>query len=192
MADPPTASPPRPLRADAQRNRERVVRAAQEVFAEQGLDAGVPEIAARAGVGKGTVYRGFPTKEHLVAAVVCERLGRFEAEIRAALEDDDAWTAFRRVLVESAERQAADRALAGSFGLTAHVPELERARAAVTEQLDLLMARAKDEGTMRADATSADVRVLFAGMARVLVADGVDDAAVWRRCAGLVADAMRA
>ena len=68
-----------PKRADALRNRERVVAAAAEVFAERGIEASVPEVAVRAGVGKATVYRSFPTKEHLVAAVVTGRLAEFEA-----------------------------------------------------------------------------------------------------------------
>ena len=81
-------------RADAVRNRERVVAAAAEVFAEKGEAAVVPEIAARAGVGKGTVYRCFPTKDHLVAAVASERVRWFEREARAAAAADDPWAAF--------------------------------------------------------------------------------------------------
>ena len=69
-------------RADAVRNRERVIAAAAEVFREKGDAAVVPEIAARAGVGKGTVYRCFPTKDHLVAAVATQRVRWFEAEAR--------------------------------------------------------------------------------------------------------------
>ena len=67
-----------PKRADAVRNRERVVAAAAAVFAERGIEASVPGVAERAGVGKATVYRSFPTKEHLVAAVVADHLAEFE------------------------------------------------------------------------------------------------------------------
>lgn len=187
-----SAPEPRTLRADAQRNRARVVAAAEEVFSSQGLDAGIPEIAARAGVGKATVYRSFPTKEHLVAAIVVERIGRFREEILAAIEQDDAWEAFRRVLVDGAERQAADRALADGLARAVALPELVAAREEVQADMDRLMRRAKRQGAMRKDATAAEVRVLFAGMARVLRSDGTEDPAVWRRCAGLVADAFRA
>ncbi|MGZ8647714.1 MAG: TetR/AcrR family transcriptional regulator, partial [Solirubrobacteraceae bacterium] len=82
--------PPRARRADAQRNHERVLRAAGEVLSERGLEAGVDEIAARAGVGKATVYRSFPTKEHLIAAVVIDRLGEFEQRARAQRDAPDA------------------------------------------------------------------------------------------------------
>ena len=188
----PASSEPRPLRADAQRNLDRVVAAAAEVFAERGLEAGVPEVAARAGVGKATVYRSFPTKEHLVSAIVVQRLRRFEAEVDAALQEDDAWAAFRRVLVDGAERQAADRALAEGLAHAAELPELQAARASVALKMQGLMDRAKAQGSMRPDAAQADLRVLFAGMARVLTQDDVHDVSVWRRCAGLVVDAFRA
>src|SRR4051794_37587378 len=109
------AGEPRPRRADALRNREAVVRAAGEVFAVKGLEAGVPEIAARAGVGKATVYRSFPTKEHLVAAVAIERLAWVTEVALCGLQDPDAGAALRRVLIEIAERQATDGAVAGSL-----------------------------------------------------------------------------
>ena len=83
------AVPATRTRADAVRNRARVVAAAAEVFAEKGEDAVVPDIAARAGVGKGTVYRCFPTKEHLIAAVATERARWFEREARAAAADPE-------------------------------------------------------------------------------------------------------
>src|SRR3954464_13341726 len=89
-----------PRRADALRNRQRVIAAAASVFAEKGLDAGVPEIAARAGVGKATVYRSFPTKEHLVAAVAIERLAWVTEVALSGLEEPDAGAALHRVLVE--------------------------------------------------------------------------------------------
>src|ERR671928_1525492 len=93
-------------RADAVRNYERVVSAAAEVLAQKGAEAGVPEIAARAGVGKGTVYRCFATKEHLVAAVLADRLRAFAERAEEAAAKPDAWQAFADLLAESAERQA--------------------------------------------------------------------------------------
>src|ERR1700716_3285779 len=109
---PMAAGPPTlPRRADALRNRELVIAAAAAVFAEKGLDAGVPEIAARAGVGKATVYRSFPTKQHLIAAVVCERLRGLERVADDAGRGDDAWGAFVHVLGVAAEAQARDCAL---------------------------------------------------------------------------------
>src|SRR3954465_4361278 len=111
---PSPAAAPLPRRADALRNRERVIAAAAVVFAEKGLDAGVPEIAARAGVGKATVYRSFPSKEHLVAAVACERLAWITELATRALEAPDAGQAFERTVLAIAEQQAGDSAVAGS------------------------------------------------------------------------------
>ena len=77
---------PRRLRADAQRNRRRLIEAATELFSERGLDVGVADIAARAGVGRGTLFRNFPSKEHLIAAIVVERMRESIARAREALE----------------------------------------------------------------------------------------------------------
>lgn len=182
----------RPRRADALANLERVTRAAADVFAEKGLEAGVPEIAARAGVGKATVYRSFPTKEHLVAAVVIERLRWLERVADEAAERGDAWSAFVDVLGVAAEAQAGDCALATSMSSSCTLPELQAARQASLDALDRLIVRAQAQGAMRPGVTSADIRVLFAGIARVLVDRGEHDPRVWRRHAGLVADALRA
>jgi AcrR family transcriptional regulator len=182
----------RPLRADAVRNRDRVVAAAAAVFAERGIEATVPEVAARAGVGKATVYRSFPTKEHLVAAVVVERLRRFEADIRAALEAEDAWLALVDLLLGHATVIAGDRSLAGGMARSIHLPELEAARASLWQALDALLDRARRQGGLRADATVEDLRLLWGGLCRVLADEQVRDPAVWRRYAGLVAAALRA
>jgi len=179
-------------RADAVRNAERVLAAATEVFAEKGAEAGVPEIAARAGVGKGTVYRCFPTKEHLVSAVIGERLRWFADAAREASERPDAWDAFVALLCDSAERQAGDCTFSSGLANESALPDVADARAAMLEALDALIARAQQEGRMREGVTSRDVKVLFAGMAQMLRADDNRDPAEWRRYAGLVADAMRA
>jgi AcrR family transcriptional regulator len=183
---------PAPRRADALRNREAVVRAAAAVFAEKGLEAGIPEIAARAGVGKATVYRSFPSKEHLVAAVAIERLDWVRGVARAALAEPDAGAAFERALAELAERQADDLAIAGSLAAEIHLPELEAARDATHAAFDELMALARAQGALRADATGDELRVLFTGVATVLRERGERDPAVWRRYGVLIADALRA
>ncbi len=179
-------------RADAVRNAERVLAAATEVLAEKGAEAGVPEIAARAGVGKGTVYRCYPTKEHLLAAVLSERLRWFAAAAREAAERPDAWAAFVALLCDSAERQAGDCTFSAGLAHESALPEVAAAREEMHEAIDALMARAQAEGRMRPGVTSRDVKVLFAGVAQMLRADGNRDPAEWRRYAGLVADAMRA
>lgn len=182
----------RPRRADALRNRERVIEAAAEVFAAKGMDAGIPEIAALAGVGKATVYRSFPSKEHLVAAVAVQRLAWITGRVTRALAEDDPGRAFEDVVVEIAERQADDGAVAGSLASDIHLPELESARAATQAAFDALIDRARAAGALRADATAGDFRVLFAGVSQVLRAEGERDPAIWRRYGRLVAGALRA
>jgi len=179
-------------RADAVRNAERVLAAASEVLAEKGAEAGVPEIAARAGVGKGTVYRCFPTKEHLIGAVLVERLRWYAETAREAAERPDAWEAFVGLLVDSAERQAGDCTFSAGLSHESVLPEVVAAREAMHEAMDALMARAQADGRMRQGVTSRDVKVLFAGTAQMLRADGNRDPAEWRRYAELVANALRA
>jgi len=187
-----TATDARPRRADALRNRERVIEAATEVFAVKGMEAGIPEIAAVAGVGKATVYRSFPSKEHLVAAVAVQRLAWITGRVTQALAAADAGRAFEDVLVEIAERQAEDGAIAASLASEIHLPELEAARATTHAAFEALIDRARAAGALRADATAADLRVLFAGVSQVLRAEGERDPATWRRYGRLVADALRA
>jgi AcrR family transcriptional regulator len=179
-------------RADAARNSARVVQAAAEVMAEKGLEAGVPEIAARAGVGRATVYRCYPTKEHLIAAVVLERLEWIAERVRGAVARPDAWDAFVELLEEMAEEQASDCSFAGGMGHATGLPEVVEARAALRDSIEVLLARARAEGRMREDVTADDVRVLFTGMAHVLRADGVREPERWRRQARLIAAALRA
>src|SRR3954447_640418 len=100
---------PRPLRADARRNRERVVAAAGVVFAEQGNDAQMDDVAKRAGVGVGTVYRHFPTKEALIEALAMDRFEKVLAVGKEALLNPDPWAAFEGALWAGAELTAPDR-----------------------------------------------------------------------------------
>jgi AcrR family transcriptional regulator len=182
----------RPQRADARRNRERVIQAAAVVFAEKGLEAGIPEIAARAGVGKATVYRSFPSKEHLVAAVACERLDWITTVATDALTDADPGAAFERVIMAIAERQSADCAVAGSMAADIRLPELDGARATSHAALEALVDRARASGALRDDATAADLRILFTGVATILRRNRETDPVVWRRYGELIVDALRA
>lgn len=153
-------------RADALRNRDRVVEAAAAVLAERGLDAGVPEIAERAGVGKGTVYRSFPTRQHLVAAVLVERIGGLERLAEAAVEHPDARAALRELVLGMVDRMTADRCLADAFQVVAGTEEVRAAKARVRRHVDHLLARAQRDGTVRGDVTADDVAVLLAGLGR--------------------------
>lgn len=168
-----------------------MVSAAAAVFGDGGLDASIDEVAARAGVGKATIYRSFPTKEHLVAAVACERLHGFARMAEKALRAPDAWAAFGELLGAMAQTQATDRILGGALASTCELPELSAARQSVLAAIERVMDRAQEQGAMRPDATVQEVRVMFAGVAHVLNQADEHDAAVWRRYAGLIADGLR-
>ena len=99
------------LRRDAQANRERILEAARAVFADEGVDASVEQIAQRAGVGMGTLYRRFPTKHDLVEAVIAESLDAFVAAAENGLAEEDPWTGFARFVERVLELHAENRAL---------------------------------------------------------------------------------
>src|SRR5438270_11022669 len=94
----------RTMRADAERNRRRLLDAATEMFCERGLDVGVGEIAQQAGVGRGTLFRNFPSKEHLIAAIVVERMGESISRGRLALEAPDPGQALVDLLEQAVRR----------------------------------------------------------------------------------------
>jgi AcrR family transcriptional regulator len=184
-----TELPTAPRRSDAVRNRERVIAAARAVFAEQGIHACVPDVARRAGVGKATVYRSFPTREHLVAAVVVHRLEWFEACARDALADPDPASGLATFMLDAARRTAADRSLPEAIALVSEMPGVLEAQARVRTALDALLTAAQRAGTVRADIGVADVKLLLGGVCGALGADASEDAL--RRAMTLALDALR-
>src|SRR5918998_4729568 len=108
MASTPT-TPDRPLRRDAERNRQRILEAARDAFAEEGLRVTLDEIAHRAGVGVGTVYRRFPDKEQLIEALFEDRINDFATVAEECLRFDDPWTGLVRFLGRVTEAHAYDR-----------------------------------------------------------------------------------
>jgi AcrR family transcriptional regulator len=179
----------KPLRADARRNRERIVKAARAVFADQGIDAQIDDVAKRAKVGVGTVYRHFPTKEALLEALVRERFEEIAGYGREALEREDAWEGFCELIWRAAERNAVDRAFCEVVAGTdcSRVVE-ETGLAGSTEEL---MRRAKAQGRMRADASAMDVEIMMCGAGSVMrtILTAPD---VWRRYLTLMLDGLRA
>jgi AcrR family transcriptional regulator len=188
----PTAEVPRALRADAARNRERILAAAQHVFSERGLDASVAEIAREAGVGKATVFRSYSTKEHLIAAIACDRVGWVEDLVNRALEQPDAWIAFRDLLADLAHRHATDLTHVEALARQSDAPLLAKARKRANAALRKLMKRAKEQGAMRADATPEDIRTLFHGVTQAMTYEERHDVEAWARWAELFANAFRA
>jgi AcrR family transcriptional regulator len=179
----------RPLRADARRNRERIVKAARAVFADQGIEAQIDDVAKRAKVGVGTVYRHFPTKEAIVEALVRERFEEIAGYAQEALQLDDAWEGFCALIWRAAERNALDRAfceVVAGTDQSAVVEETGLARS--TEEL---MARAQAQGKMRADATVLDVQIMMCGAGSVMFSM-LTAPDLWRRYLTLMLDGLRA
>jgi AcrR family transcriptional regulator len=154
----------RELRADARRNRERVLRTAQHLFAQDGLGVSLDEIARRAGVGPGTVHRHFPTKEALYLAVVTDQLEQLvaEAKVLAAIDDPAAlFTQLSRMMAMGAENAAVKSALmAAEFDLRTAAPDVA---ADLTRQVADLLDRAHAAGAVRPDVTVDEVMALVAG-----------------------------
>ncbi|MEA2466180.1 MAG: hypothetical protein QOJ57_306 [Thermoleophilaceae bacterium] len=183
---------PRALRADAARNRERILVAARRVFSERGLEASVAEVAREAGVGKATVFRSYPTKEHLIAAIANDRLRWVEDLVTQALEQPDAWAAFKGLLADLAHRHATDLTHLEALARHTDAPLLVEARRATNAALRRLMEKAKAEGAMRADATPEDIRTLFHGVTHAMSEEERRDVDAWARWAELFANALRA
>ena len=181
----------RPARRDSVRNRERLVVAAREVFAEHGFGATLDDIARYAGLGTGTAYRHFPNKHAIAAEVLREATEQIVVDAEAALAVDDPWDGLVQFFERTAARQAADRGLYET--LTGQGDDDEQARiwprivASVTE----LFERAQRTGAIREDAAPQDVAAIFAmlgpafAMSRTIAPD------LWRRYLALMLDALR-
>jgi AcrR family transcriptional regulator len=183
----------RPLRADAERNQRRLLDAAQELFCERGLDVGVGEIAERAGVGRGTLFRNFPTKEHLIAAIVVERMDEAVARGRELLDAEDPAQALFGYLDEMVGRQQLDRALFAAVAdeLLAN-PEIRSAHTELVGILGELLARSQAAGEVRADIGALDVLMLIKGVCQAASAFAHVDPHIADRQLDLVRSALTA
>jgi AcrR family transcriptional regulator len=185
----------KPLRADALRNRQRVLEVAEQVFATEGISVPIDEIARRAEVGVGTLYRHFPTKEALYAAVVLKRLDDATSDARELAKATDAGAAFfqflRRLVLEGSVKKDLVEALAAT-GME-FKESLGGAKKQLGAALNKLLARAQNAGTVRKDATVQDVLALIHGPFAVSHQRGIDAAARERLlaivCDGLVSRA---
>ena len=182
----------RPQRADARRNRERVIAAARAVFGEQGREAQMDDVARQAGVGVGTVYRHFPTKQALLGALIVDAFDRVAAEARRALDEPDAWAAMERVLWFAAENLATDRALSEAMASDAEIPAGATAgQASLRDSFSALMRRAVAAGQLRPDAIVDDIPMLMCGVGMGTIKDHRCTNA-WRRHLQIVIDGLRA
>ncbi|MCD9876828.1 TetR/AcrR family transcriptional regulator [Streptomyces guryensis] len=180
-------------RRDARRNRELLVDAAHEVFTEQGLQAPLDVIARRAGVGNATLYRHFPTRAALVDAVFRDQLGETVAAGELARTAPDAWTGLDTYLRAVFRTLAADRGTNDLMTTRIQgIAALDDVHAHNRETLELLLARGREEGAIRADVTTEDVLFALAALGRAVPALTAATAPdTWRRPLALLLDGLR-
>jgi AcrR family transcriptional regulator len=181
----------RALRADAERNRRRLLDAAEALFRERGLEVGVAEIAQRAGVGRGTLFRNFPTKQDLVAAIVIERMREATEYGRKLLDAPDAGEALFSFLEEVVGRQQLDRCLFEAVADTFLANQnIRAAHAEIVGGLDELLTRAKQAGAVRSDVGAMDVLMLLKGVCEAAAAFAGSDPNIAPRQLDLVRAAI--
>jgi AcrR family transcriptional regulator len=188
------APPERPLRSDAQRNRELLLATARQLFAERGVDVPLEEIAHRAGVSIGTLYNRFPARADLIDAVFTDRLQKIVALTEAALAAPDPWTGFAACLTGICELQAGDRGYneVAARGLATASPVNERLRRTGRDALAEVLGRAQRSGAVRPDVTVDDLSFVIWGIAATVAAIGERAPDAWRRHLGLLLDGFRA
>lgn len=183
---------PRRLRRDAERNKESILRAASELFAERGLDVTLHEVARHAGLGVGTVYRRFANREELIDALFADSFDRLVAAARQAEAIDDPWRAFSAFLESAIEMMATDRGLWTMMTTAAskgdHFLEIHQRLDGIVRGM---ITRAQDAGVLRADLSPDDMPVLH-----VILGSGADFLAstrpdTWRRYLTLLLDGLR-
>ena len=180
------------VRRDSARNRERLIEAAREVFAERGFGATLDDIARHAGLGTGTAYRHFPNKQALAAEVLAGATEQIAVDARESLAIDDPWEALVTFFERNAERQARDRGLYEA--LTGRGDDETQARIwpSIIGTVTELFTRAQRAGVVRADAAPQDIAAIFAllgpafEMSRAVAPD------LWRRYLSLMLDGLRA
>ncbi|MCK9897821.1 TetR/AcrR family transcriptional regulator [Frankia sp. AgB32] len=183
--DPPQRGP----RTDARRNRERLLAMAREAFDEAGPDASLVEIARRAGVGQGTLYRHFPTRAALLRAVLADRIERLcqrAGELSATASADDALAAWLRLFLDHAR---INQGLAGAFMAEGPEASVADCHQAITATATDLLDRARRDGSARADLRPEDLLQLVVGIALATARD--DDGGQADRLLALALDATR-
>jgi AcrR family transcriptional regulator len=181
------------LRADAARNRVRILAAASAVFAERGLDASTAEIARRAGVGEATLFRRFPSKDDLIVAILAEHMDGVIATAEACLGEPDPWRAVERFFEAMVEQQVHDQGAVEAVKDNCMTsPALADRRKRIMELMSRLLRRAQEAGVVRDDITAPDLGMLTAA------ASSVGDIAfpglrpdLWRRYLGIILDGIR-
>jgi AcrR family transcriptional regulator len=183
----------RPLRRDAERNRQRILSAARELFAERGVAVTLDDVAHRAELGVGTVYRRFASREQLVEAIFEEGIGELVGIAERALAATDSWQGLVDFLTEAASRQACDRGLRDVLFSSAYGQDrLAHARERLTPAVVRLVARAQADGQLRPDLEPNDIALLQLMIAAVADYTQQVEPGLWCRYLGLLLDGLRA
>jgi AcrR family transcriptional regulator len=180
------------LRSDARRNRERLVASARDLFAARGVDVSVEEITQHAGLGMGTLYRHFPTKDDLVDAVLEDTFAEIVGLAEDGAEAEDAWDGLTRFLEQALELHVQNRGVKDILATREHpARHAEAMRARIRPLLRRMVVRAQEQGALRPDFTFSDLLLIFWSAGRVieLTADVAPD--VWRRYLAFFLDGLR-
>ncbi|WP_344179650.1 helix-turn-helix domain-containing protein [Kribbella lupini] len=183
----------RPQRADAVRSRVQLMTAARDVFAVRGTEATIAEIAASAGLGKGTVFRHFANKDELVAAIVDEMIDDLVAKTENLLRADDPAEGLRGFMTAGIELQVHNQAfcdVAAGAAVREH-PVLKPKIARLESAVEALVTRARDAGAVRADITGQDVMLLLTGIYQTAAPALPDSPDIWRRYLALTFDGLQ-
>lgn len=184
--------PCRGLRKDAERNRQRVLAAARELFAVKGMEATLNDVAHHANVGVGTVYRRFSTKEDLIDAIFEDGIAEIVALAEQALEHEDSWDGFVWWVQHMCELTATDRGLREMVYSRAHGGYgVECARDRLTPVVSALVKRARDDGHLRPDIEHTDMPVMGLLAGTVSEWAGHVQPELWRRYVALLLEGMR-
>ena len=180
---------PTALRADAARNLELILEAAEEAFAEKGHEACVADIATRAGVGQATIFRRFETKDDLIAAVFERKMAKFEEAVESAARKRSAWDGLMAFMRMATEAQAKDRGVLQVFAdRVKSDPALMEHKREVMAKVAGLVARAHEEGSLRKDISVEDIQALTAAAAQA----GAANPKAWKHYLAVITDGMRA
>lgn len=182
--------PPR-MRRDAARNRARLLEAARDTFNERGIEAPLDEVARRAGVGIGTLYRRFPNREALVEALFEQNWVEYRNAAEAAMEEPDPWQAFRGYIERICELQAEDRGFTDVLTIT-FSSTIEKRRDEARQAATRVIRRAQDHGSLRADFAVEDIPFLLIANGAYLEATRTVVPQAWKRYVALLLDALNA
>ena len=187
-----TTATERPLRADARRNREKIVSAARQIVAEQGEAAQIDDVARLAGVGVGTVYRHFPNKDALMGELVRICAGECAAVARSLADVEDPWEGFAGMVRAACENSAEDAASRRTWQVAddealAYAADV---KAQLHEAASVLIDRAHAQGTLRQDFTIDDMPALMCGLGAAI--DAMPEPDRWRRLVEFALDGLKA